>query len=125
MKKLWICLSLLAALMLVFAGVASAEEALKLNDWETVEISIPGDVAIYGFMPQEDGMYVYSSMSIDEEEWYSVYGYLLDEDMQLITRNIPEIREGQFRLVYQLSADTQYYFGAAFSGTDMTGSFKK
>ena len=99
MKKLWIGLTLLAALMLAFAGMASAEEVLTLNEEVTVEISIPGDVAIYGFMPQEDGMYVYSSMSIDEEEWYSVYGYLRDEDMQLITRNIPENRDGQFRLV--------------------------
>ena len=124
MKKLWIGLTLLAALMLAFAGMASAEDALTLNEEVTVEISIPGDVAIYPFTPQEDGMYVYSSRSIDEEEWYNVYGYLLDEDMQLITKNIPGIRDGQFRLVYQLSADTQYYFGAAFSGTDMTGSFK-
>ena len=125
MKKLWIVLTLLAVALFAFAGMAYAEETITLNETKTVNISIPGDVAIYEFTPDEDGLYLFYSIHPEGDPWYALYGYLLDSDMQLITSNAFGGEDSQFRIVRQLTHDKTYYFGAAFYDKEngMTGSF--
>lgn len=124
MKKLWIGLTLLAVLLLVFAGMACAEEQLTLNKTETVEISAAGDVAIYSFTPATDGLYRFYSILGEGDTEYDTYGYLLDEDMQLIVRDDDGGGEYQFRIVHELTANRKYYFGMTFYDSSTTGAFQ-
>ena len=123
MKKVLIGLTLLAALLLAFAGPAGAENSITPDQTITAVISFPDDAAIYEFTPEEEGMYRFYSMPVDEDHIYDTFGYLMDEDMLLIARDDDGGETGNFCIIRRLDAGRTYYLGAAFYGKYITGSF--
>ncbi len=123
MKKLWIVLTLLTVALFTFTATACAEKTIALNEPETVEITIPGDMAIYAFAPDEDGIYRFYSTPANDGYWISSFGYLLDSNKQVITQDKTSGEHGEFQIARQLNAGETYYFGAGIANADETGSF--
>ena len=86
MKKAWKwTLAILAALaVMIAAGMAGAENTIALNNPQTVNITIPGDIILYEYTPQVSGVYRFYAYSEETEDWADTYGYLLDEDGDLL-----------------------------------------
>ncbi len=122
MKKLWIGLVLLV-LVLAAAGMATAEETITLNTPKTVEISIPGEVAIYQFTPTQTGMYRYYSSSVNDGDWNYTMGYLLDNEKQLIKQDGGR-DDNHFSMMRRLTAGRTYYFASFYLDDNKTGSFR-
>lgn len=122
MKKTLIGFILLAVLLAI-VGMAGAETAITPNTATTVDITIPGEVAIYEYTPTADGIYRFYSGPVAENQYMDTYGYLLDEDYQLITSNDDGYGRGQFQITKKLNANQKYYFATRFFGSLTIGSY--
>ena len=92
---------------------------LTLGEEATADITGEGEIAYFSFTPTETAQYVFCSLSDDD-----TYGYLYSTAMIQLEES-DDIDDGNmnFRIVYELQADTLYYFGACFSYDETTGSF--
>lgn len=124
MKKILSGLMLLLALLTAAACIATAEEAMSLNTPKTVEITLPGDVAVYQFTPEQTGVYSFWSSQDGEDNHVDTYGYLLDGDRELITKNDDGGEDNHFSLTRRLDANKTYYFAASLYSSEATGTFR-
>lgn len=95
-----------------------AHTALQLNVPTTADITGGGSLAYYSFTPTESGTYTFESLSDSD-----TYGHLYDDEMNEITRNDDDGEDSNFKITYQLDANTTYIFGARYYSTSETGSF--
>ena len=95
-----------------------APTALQLNVPTTADITGGGSFAYYSFTPTESGTYTFESLSDSD-----TYGHLYDDEMNEITRNDDDGEDSNFKITYQLDANTTYIFGARYYSTSETGSF--
>ena len=75
-----------------------------------------GDMALFSFVPEESGFYVFSS-----EGSYDTIGTLYDADMNELGSDDDSGEGSNFRLAVCLDADTQYFFGAKAYSNSYTG----
>lgn len=92
------------------------KDVLSINCDEEILLdgSVDAGIGVYSFVPESDGYYVFYSYDND----FDVRSYLYNEEMQYIEDNDDGGDEDNFRLLYYLTADTQYYFKASPCHTD-------
>ncbi|MBR0154183.1 MAG: hypothetical protein IJM26_10410, partial [Lachnospiraceae bacterium] len=90
---------------------------IKVDGSYTAEIKSPGEIKYYKFVPTADGTYVLTSTAEMD-----TYGHLYDADWDQIATNDDGGSNGNFRLSYQMTAGTTYYYGVRFYSTYDTGS---
>lgn len=90
---------------------------ITLGTKTRTDITMPGQVVMYSFKPATEGIYIFCSSNVEDDENYmDTYGYLLDENMQKLAENDDGAGDGHFRIQEKLEAGKQYYFTArAFS----------
>ncbi len=84
-----------------------------------VEITNPGDTAVYSFVAPEAGTYVFYSTNSSRD----TFGYLYDEDMNEIAADDDSGESNNFRIQFELSEGEQCYLKAKFLSSDAIGSF--
>jgi hypothetical protein len=82
------------------------------------EISTGGDIALFSFVSETDGTYIFYSESSND-----TCGYLYDADMNEITKDDDSGTNANFKIVYELTSGEQYWYGAKFYSSSNTGSF--
>ncbi|MBQ4473989.1 MAG: hypothetical protein II930_06800, partial [Lachnospiraceae bacterium] len=82
---------------------------IKVDGSYTAEIKSPGEIKYYKFVPTADGTYVLTSTAEMD-----TYGHLYDADWDQIATNDDGGSNGNFRLSYQMTAGTTYYYGVRF-----------
>lgn len=92
--------------------------ALQLNVPKTADITGGGCLAYYSFTPTESGTYTFESLSDSD-----TYGHLYDDGLNQLDYDDDGGENSNFKITYQLDADTTYIFGARYYSTSETGSF--
>jgi len=88
-----------------------------------VLVTLDGELetaAIYKFVPETDGSYIFYSFDAD----YDTYGHLYNGHMEEIIRNDDGGDDTNFRIIHDLTAGNEYYLKGRFFNTDRNGSFK-
>ena len=99
------------------ATAAEVHPEIKVGDTATVNIKNEGDVVYLKFVPDRDmRISFYSTSDID------TYVTLYDENLDECAYNDDGGEDYNFKLTYDVTADTVYYFGVECYG-DGTGSF--
>ena len=81
-------------------------------------IATAGETALFCFVPEESGYYLFQS---DTEG--DTYGYIYNAEMTELAGNDDSGAELNFCVAYRLEAGQTYYFGARYLSSDNTGSF--
>ncbi len=105
----------------VFATAAQDVQypAIVLDQEQTANITQEGEKVYFAFTPSESGCYEFISLAGDG---YDTQGFIYDSDFNQLAENDDAV-ERNFGVSYSLTANTQYYFGAAFLSENETGSF--
>lgn len=77
---------------------------LKLDEDETVQWN-GGKGYLYSFTPDKDGEYSFTS-----EGNVDTYGYLVDENGEILAENDEDGSGNNFKVIYTLTAGTTYYY---------------
>ena len=93
-------------------------ETIALNTETEAVISAAGDVARFTFVPEITGEYTFCSMGD-----YDTYGYIYDENLEIIAHNDDGNYDYNFSINALLQAGTTYILGARFYNSGRTGSF--
>ena len=103
-----------------FCDVCGKRAFFKISSGETVKINVDfGETAYLRFVPEEDGTYVFSSSAEQD-----TYGYLFDENKNEIISNDDGADTGlNFKITFDLTAGTVYYWGAEYCSDEISGSF--
>ena len=123
MKKCRQALSVLLAVVMILCAcvpLAFAENAeYSIQPGETITINVAGNnqITYIQFSPTETGSYTYTSMANAD-----TYGYLYDENMNLLASDDDSGSNNQFKIIQILEAGKTYYFGARFYSGN-SGSF--
>ena len=127
MRRFAIALTFALLLSLFALVCASAEPVnatpLTLNQAATATISQAGGCAYFSFTPTESGTYVFYSVYPAEGEQRDTYGYLYNANMEQLAYDDDGGDDNNFRITYDLTAGTTYYFGARYYSGDVTGAF--
>lgn len=93
-------------------------ELISAGEIKAAEINTAGSTVIFQIVPDEDGCY--SFYSLGEED---TYGYLLDADMQELTRNDDGGENNNFLIQYELNGGETYYLRTRYYSSTAVGSF--
>lgn len=85
---------------------------------KTIEV-VAGKVTYLKFIPTETASYTFRSIAGNGD----TYGYLYDENKNILTYNDDGGGNSQFKITYTLEAGKTYYWGARFYNTSTSGSF--
>ena len=92
---------------------------LKLDEDETVQWN-GGKGYLYSFTPDKDGEYSFTS-----EGNVDTYGYLVDENGEILAENDEDGDNGNFKISYALSAGKKYYYLARpYNSSNATSTLK-
>ena len=91
---------------------------IKVGETATAAIENVGDIAYYKFVPEKDMWIVFTSLSETDTT-----GYLYDADMTQLASDYSSGSGSNFKITYEVTAGTTYYFGAKFESYS-TGSFE-
>ena len=95
---------------------------LTISVGETVKIDVAeGEIVYLRFVPQEDGTYIFTSSSDEDTD---TYGYLFDAEKNEITSDDDGAGDCDFKIEYELTAGTVYYWGARYCDSESSGSFE-
>ena len=86
----------------------------------SVSLSNPGSAAYYAFTPTETDTYVFESVNTTGD----TVGYLYDASGNQLTTNDDGGESTNFKISYELTAGTTYYYKAKWYSTSTTGSIK-
>ena len=92
--------------------------ALTAGETATTNIETEYQIAYFSFTPAQTGYYSFESLCD-----YDTYGYLYDENLQVLEENDDDGENGNFRILRELTEGTIYHFGARYNGVDTTDSF--
>ena len=97
----------------------STEPSISVGETVTVDVEA-GQTVYLRFVPQKDGTYIFTSNAEAD-----TYGHLFDSEKNEIASDDDgaEDGNGNFRLKYQLTAGTVYYWGARYYSSENSGSF--
>ena len=90
---------------------------IKVGETATAAIENGGDIAYYKFVPEKDMWIVFTSLSDTDTT-----GYLYDAEMTQLASDYSSGLGSNFKITYEVTAGTTYYFGAKFESYS-TGSF--
>ena len=99
-------------------SVWKAPEALSLNTAKAVNITTGGQLEYFTFTPTTSGIHEFYSTGS-----YDTYGYLYDTNWNQIASDDDSGDDRNFKISYNLTAGTIYYFGAKMYSSSSTGSF--
>ena len=86
---------------------------------ETLPVDVVGGELTYlRFVPDETATFVFTSLSDDD-----TYGYLYDDEMNLLISNDDGDEDNNFKIVRELTAGETYFYGVKFFDKDQSGSF--
>lgn len=92
---------------------------LKLDEDETVQWN-GGKGYLYSFTPDKDGEYSFTA-----EGNVDTYGYLVDENGEILAENDEDGDNGNFKISYALSAGKKYYYLARpYNSSNATSTLK-
>ena len=87
------------------------------GETKTIQITA-NEITYLKFVPTVNGTYTFQSSSDSD-----TYGYLFDENKNLITSNDDGDEDYNFKITYELTAGTVYYWGARYYDAEDSGSF--
>ncbi len=87
------------------------------GETKTIQITA-NEITYLKFIPTVSGTYTFQSNSDSD-----TYGYLFDENKNLITSNDDGDEDSNFKITYELTAGTVYYWGAGYYDAEDSGSF--
>ena len=97
---------------------SASYETITLNATKTASITTAGNMKYYKFTPASSGkIQFYSSGSND------TLGYLYNSSMTQLAYDDDSGSDKNFKLSYNVSANTTYYLGCKFYSSTRTGSF--
>ena len=91
---------------------------IKVGDTATATINDDGDTAYFKFVPDQDMRIDFNSRSNED-----TCGSLYDADMKQLASDDNSGSQSNFKIVYDVTAGTTYYFGAKLNSDSSTGSF--
>ena len=113
-----------AVCLMLLPGIAGADITpvpIVPDTDVTVDITFPGDAALFSFTPETTGYYVFESFDRGDMD---PCAYLFDDHMvQMRFRDDITENDLDFRIQGKLDAGTLYYFGASANAQRDTGSF--
>ena len=91
---------------------------IKVGETATATIENRGDIAYFKFVPEKDMKINFTSLSDND-----TYGYLYDAEMTQLASDDNRGSGNNFKITYDVTAGTTYFFGAKFNSGSSTGSF--
>ena len=92
---------------------------LVITAGETANVQIESNEITYlKFVPTASGVYTFTSLSSDD-----TYGYLYDSGKNQLTSDDDDGSGNNFRITYELTKGTTYYWGVRFYDRENSGSF--
>lgn len=86
----------------------------------TASITTAGSAKYYSWTPSRSGTYVFESTLSSGD----TYGYLYDSNWNVLTSNDDGGSGYNFRITYDLTAGTTYYYGVRWYSSNATGTIK-
>ena len=102
--------------------ISNSYETISLNSTKTVTIITEGEIKYYSYKPSSDVTVSFYSTGGDEDT--DTYGYIYDENLNLIDNNDDDGENRHFKIAYPLKAGTTYIFACKFYDDEKTGSFE-
>ncbi len=86
---------------------------------QTINVNIRANKITYiKFVPKKTGTYIFTSASEQD-----TYGYLYDENKNVLANNDDDGDSGNFRIEYELTGGETYYWGVRYYNSGKSGNF--